>query len=357
MYHTSSSWLKRSQFNARPRGRVFTSLCAAFLSVGVALASAMPISGTSIDALYSKSTSVFSGTVIDTAQRGAAVVDVGGHSLTGRQVDLDVRVDEVLKGTADSSVRVHVGIPDGPDGAGIAMTVPEEGAYEVFFVSGHDGAIAPTNLYQLGYPARSAPRSSLSGIERVGELVGAVLDDQRSTSQDKTLAVLALAGATTASSISGLQRALVDQDRDIRCRAVAMLVGKRGVNIANTASTLLSRPDAESVACIGWLRSAVAWDLKESAGAADFSVLAHEPEVETRRAAVTGLARLQSPTAVLPLAQFLNDSDPQVQYWVAKGLRDGTGAGRTVALDASTAERSDVIESWRSWARARGMIK
>ncbi|PNG25075.1 HEAT repeat domain-containing protein [Methylocella silvestris] len=84
------------------------------------------------------------------------------------------------------------------------------------------------------------------------------------------------------------------------------------------------------------------------------TVMLGSKEVAVRRAAASVLSRIAAPDAAAPLAKTaLNDSDESVRFYAVRGLallQDPTTAPTLATFDQ---KQSELLQQWRSWARAR----
>lgn len=317
------------------------------------LVSAAPVPHLALGELVQMADIVVAGTVTDVAEKGAVALSTANGTVPARLMTGALSVDVVLKGSVQSSsLDFQFSIPDVPIGfAGIQLDV-----YRVFFLK-----LAGTT-YELASPyrpsivgVRSRAVRSSETIDKVLEMVAAVLRTDTTDDEMKLEACHALWGNTSAEAVTGLRAALKSRNQSVALTAAAALLSNGDQTAWQLAETALTRSDGSiSPEVLHNLRVALSEKPASDAAIAARARLLRAGDVETRRAVSVSLRRLRSPLAVESLTRALDDDDVEVRYSAVMGLAESTGRNEWgPSMPAFLEDQQRYIRLWKEWAIKR----
>jgi HEAT repeat protein len=157
-------------------------------------------------------------------------------------------------------------------------------------VDGLHNALPATQMQELAALAQRAPTMSPAERQQVASQLSGRLETERDPLLRRQM-VAVLGSWSTPEAAAGLQRALSDED-----------------------------PDVRQAACRAWQRHGGPQAIEALAG-----VIANDGDVDVRLAAVSAIESFRDPSAMRALSVALDDADPALQYRAVQVLRSVTG--------------------------------
>lgn len=312
-----------------------------------------------LDKLTEEATLIVVAKIASTEEVGKTAIQFGSRAVPARVMVAALSVDQFLKspdGFSSSSLRFHFVLPD----EFIGWHSPLAQDYRIFFLSERSGQVELANSY---YPSTVAiPGATVregTAIDRVIQVLGAVLESSRGSEEQKLEAVFALRHTKNLASIEALKRPSQIRDIALRLSVAAALLGHNDISTLPFAEDALLRPDTT-------LRdpyllqnlSASIRSVKDERAVMSLARLLHGPMVETRRAATEALMHIGSTSCIDPLLSATEDSDRDVRYYAVVGLAETTGQLEwRPNMDDFTSDPQKYLQHWLEWSRARGQQK
>ncbi|ACK51508.1 PBS lyase HEAT domain protein repeat-containing protein [Methylocella silvestris BL2] len=309
--------------------------------------------------------------------QAAQVIAVGRASHTDGTGPILIAVDSFLKG--GGALRQ---LAVSPDFAGVGKI--EERQYGIFFLGrrGKGGAYSAADPYHPALVA--APGQSLAAspdaLAGVAGALASVLTAPAATLIDPVKGVQGLVTAAPADQAqyvyyaaaqalatipypeAGLALKAIAASDQLPARLWAMYVlfsmdealdDEEKADYVRSVAPILADPGT-----LGFSASKLANAIDAHVDSPELipalTVMLGSNEVAVRRAAASVLSRLAAPEVAAPLAKTaLNDSDESVRFYAVRGLallQDPTTAPTLATFDA---KQSELLQQWRSWARAR----
>lgn len=121
----------------------------------------------------------------------------------------------------------------------------------------------------------------------------------------------------------------------------------------NSAKAALLNPEPDQVSAVYWLALSMENRLHSENAVPVLSALLASTQVVVRRAAASILSDIASNSVIAPLAaSTLNDPDQQVRYFGVLGLARVASPGKGPTLAQFHQQEDEMLQHWRSWARA-----
>lgn len=311
--------------------------------------SGAPMPLLNVSDLVAKSDVVAVGTVTFVADAGPASLEAPNGTIPARLMAGEMVIDQILKGPIELvSVRFQFKLPDVAMGyRGVAPR-----GYRILFLKRQGDHYEFASPYYPSVVAVSGARvKAEQPVDRVVEVVAAVLRSRATSTEQKREAITVLRGVNSPISISGLKSALQESDRGIQLNAAAALLASGDVSALPIAEAALLRPEPGLPPEILLnLRGGISRGLRAEAAVPALARLLRANDSETRRAAASALGHTKSSSAVGPLARALEDADFEVRLYAVQGLAEVTGQKElTPSWDAFRSDEDRYVKHWKEW--------
>jgi hypothetical protein len=316
-------------------------------------AEARPIPWVKLPDLASESDVVVLGGIVSAVQVGVTSIQLEGEEAPSRVMVGDLHVQEIWKGTPDTSdITVRYDLPDDP----IGYATPPVGTSAFFFLKQAGQEYRFTSPYRPaidGMPGAMPEGGTLP--ERLAVRMSAMAESMETSSYQKLQAVYALGEIPSAASTEALQAVSKLSDPLPQLNAVAELLLRGDTSGLGTAVDALLNPAVRrsSVATAGLLIG-ITQGVKDPQAVPTLVTLLERGDEQARRAAASALMHTASPSATDALVRALDDPDGQVRYYAVVGLADITGKADWRPSPLGFREREAIyLGYWKGWAGAR----
>lgn len=316
-----------------------------------AITVAIPVPVLDVADLAERADLIAVGQIVSVTQENSQTVDIDGVPTPVHMTAGTMRVDQILKGTIDSSqLRFEFVLPDAPLGYGGVSP----GTYRiVFFKKARAGYSFVSPYYPSCVATPGVPRREAGLLENVSYQLEAVLLAPGTQVAQKEEALHELRTLRTPTATHALVRALQEKTTDLQLTAVAALLERNdlsGMQIAEVALT--ARPPTIPSYLLHNIAYAISQGVRDDRAVPMLKRLLRVPDTETRRAAASGLWHTGSSAAAPALAAALNDGDFEVRYYGVIGLAEIAGQREWHPnMDVFRSEEARYLEHWRDWAR------
>jgi len=310
-----------------------------------------------LDQLTSDAALIAVGQITSVQEVGKTIAQVGNRTVPARAMVAELHVDQVLKGTNESSLpslRFHFAVPD--EFVGWRSIAPL--SYRVFFLAESSGELKLANPYYpsvVAVPGTESRQGTV--IERLVDQLGAVLESTKSPVEERREAVFTLDSSKSPAAIRALSRAAEVKDVTLRLSVAAALLEHNDISTLQFAEDALLKPDPTLPPHLHLLHNlsyAILEGVKDERAVPSLAKLLHAANVETRRAAASALMHTGSNSSLDPLLSALNDSDPEVRYFSVVGLAEITGqADWRPNMEDFASDPKKYLDHWREFSLTR----
>lgn len=331
-----------------PKRRQYVSVVLAVLGISLVSGGAP---GRILDrtSLVAESDVIVAGTVVPSSGAGKTSLAVGDQEIPASILDLEIHVDDVIKGTAKRDLSVALILP----AVGIGYKDIPVGIRRTIFLKNSDAGFVVTSPYYPSLPAGSDIRESgVSPFDYVLTSITAVVKPNSGASpSDQQIAIMALRSVKSPAATAGLEVALSNPDATLRLSALAALLARGEVNVLSTAESVLDHPDSSIPDYLyGNIASGIGEGISNPDAVPNLSRLLANPRVDVRRVAATALRNTRSRTALPALVAALSDHDFKVRYYAVIGLADITGESDWRPLEGDfSANEPKYLQYWKEW--------
>ncbi|MGC1417752.1 MAG: HEAT repeat domain-containing protein, partial [Candidatus Acidiferrum sp.] len=279
-------------------------------------------------------------------------IQVGERSVSAHMMSGQLRADQVLK-TPDTNLTplltFHFVVPD--EFIGWRSITP--GSYGIFFLAGPASDLrlaSPFHPFVVAIPGAEAQEGTT--IERIIAQLGAVLESQGSSSEEKEEAIFTLSKTQSPAAVQVLNRAEQEvQDPRTRLSIAVSLLEHNDISTLPLAAAALLNPGPTIPAdLLHNLCYAILIGVKNEKAVPVLTKLLRAGNVETRRAAASALTHTGSTSAIDALISGIDDPDVMVQYYCVVGLADITGQPDwRPNISDFTSTPSKSVKHWHEW--------
>lgn len=316
-----------------------------------------PGPGLNLDSLTEEADLIAVGQILSVTELGRTTAELGNRPFAAREMIAELRADNILKlkGTTaapSSSLKIHFTQTD--EFVGWVPIAPL--SYRIFFLRESSGQVQPANRY---YPSLVAVPSRVAhdgtALEGVIAELGAVMESEKATPQEKREAVVALDSTKNPAAVSALRRASTVQDPPLRLSIAAALLEHNDISMLEFAESVLREPDANfSPELLHNLSYGIFSGVKDERAIPSLSRLLRASSVETRRAAASALMHVGSTSCIEPLLSALNDADRDVRYYSVVGLAEITGQTNwRLNMEDFKSDEKKYLNHWHDWSQNR----
>jgi len=308
-----------------------------------------------LDKLTEEASLIAVGEITLLQEEGTTTLLLEDHSVPARAMVAELRVDQVLKGsgnTSSSFLRFHFAVPK--DSSGWVRVRPLD--YRIFFLKESSDGLTLVSPYYPSLPAvpgREPPEGI--PIERVVDQLEAVLVSATTPLEQKQEAVFALSRTKAVAGTRALRKNAEQKDFTLRLSIAGALLERNDISALPFAEAILldQHPSAPPY-LLHNLTYGISEGVKNEEAVPSLIRLLHAPSTETRRAAASALMHISSNSAIAPLMAALSDSDLQVRYYSAVGLAEITGQmDWRPNMDDFISDQQRYLNHWREWGRNR----
>jgi hypothetical protein len=320
------------------------------LAVIVGFCTALPMRPIDLASLTERANVIIVGQILSVSGEGQTTIDLNGQPTSAATGSCLISVDHVFKGDlAMASVKVKFLKPNLP------LNIPEitQGRFGIFFVSRTDDEFAFTEMAVPYLPAVNSIRSYAGSVlDQVTMALGQVLIATGVEDAERNRALDALRRLHTDLAADELREALKSASGEFRLEVARSLVARNDISgLPMVEQTLLKPgqlPEATLLNVAGSLSG-----LKDPRAVPTLARIVQAGPLQARRPASYALRRTDSPSALRPLSQLLNDPDPEVRYNAVAGMGEITHQDEwTPAKPEFYKNEVRYLSYWRRWAES-----